>query len=107
MLSIDFDDGMIATVLLSFNAPGLPHERFIVGAAGTIHLEAETYLRVNDQVAVDGKEKGSSFYRQLDGFVAAMHEHRSSLASGEEVRGVIGVPDAARVSIRESRVVAL
>ncbi|MGQ9631610.1 MAG: Gfo/Idh/MocA family protein [bacterium] len=107
VIQMRFDDGMIATILLSFNAKGLPYERFIVGSRGTMYLRGETLLRVNDKEIVNGEEEGSNFRRQLKEFASAIREGREPIASGRDVRKVIQVLEAARESIREHRVVEL
>jgi len=107
VIQMGFEGGAIATVLLSFNAKGLPYERFIVGSEGTIYTKGETFLQLNGETVVDGDEPNASFQREYRELADAIREGRPPIASGSEVRSVIEVLEAARTSIRERRVVTL
>ncbi len=107
VIQMGFDGGAIGTILLSFNAKGLPYERFIVGSKGVIYTEGETVLKINNEEIICGEEPNSSFQRQYREFAAAIRENREPLASGAEVRKVIVTLDAVRKSIREEAVVRI
>lgn len=107
VIQMGFDDGTIGTILLSFNAKGMPYERFIVGSKGVIYTAGETLLKINDQEIINGEEPNSSFQRQYREYVAAIREGREPLASGKEVRKVIVTLDAVHRSIREGSVVRI
>ena len=107
VIQLSFESGTLATVLLSFNAPGLPYERFIVGSKGCMYLNGESHLKIGDQVIVDGEEPLGNFKAQYREFAASIREKREPEAAGRDVRKVIQVLEAAQRSVRERQAVVL
>ncbi len=107
VIQLSFESGTLATVLLSFNAPGLPYERFIVGSKGCMYLKDESHLRIGDEVVVDGEEPLGNFKAQYREFAGAIREKREPQASGRDVRKVVQVLEAAQRSVREKRAIEL
>jgi len=103
-LLLDFLDGGIGVGHLSFNANPGYNERGIVAAGGTMRMTDETKLAVNGQTVVDETygpylQGGPNFDAQMREFLTAILEGRQPQASAAEIRVVVEVLEAARLSI--------
>lgn len=110
--TLSFPSGSMASGHLSFNMKPEVNERWIVGPLGTMRLSNDRNLWVNDQQVVQEDfrtylEGDSGFVNQFREFGTSILEGRQPVASAEEVRPVIEVLEAARLSAREQSVVEL
>src|SRR5207245_475495 len=99
-----FESGVIATGHMSFNTQPELNERFIVGSHGAMRISDDRELWVNSELRVREEiphylQGGPDFSRQMREFVQAIADGREPLASGREVREVVRVLEAARVSV--------
>lgn len=97
----------MAGIHLSFNTRHGLHTRLLVGTQGSMALRDETELSVNGQVAVTGEQKPSNFALQAREFADAVREKREPLTSGKAVAPTIAVLEAARLSARTGKPVAV
>ena len=72
-----------------------------------MYIKGETYLKIGEDVVVEGEEHSANFKGEYREFAAAIRENREPVASGRDVRKVIEVLEAARRSIREKQAVNL
>jgi predicted dehydrogenase len=104
---LGFDDGLIATLSLSLNARHNVHEMNIVGSEKTMALRDEGTLIMNGKILVEDNKPLESFKNQLREFVMSIREDREPLTSAKDVRKVVEVLSAVRLSAQERKVVTL
>lgn len=92
-ISLEFEDGGIASLSFSMNSHIARHSTLLIGTEGTLLID-DGKLRVNDeQITLDRSE--DAFVRQMQEFVDAIRTDRTSIASGREVLPTMAVLDAA------------
>ncbi len=111
-LVITFEDGSMATAVLSESMRPPVNERWIVGPNGMMHLVDDRNLWLNgEQVAAaevaSYLEGDAGFEGQFREFATAIREKRKPLASAEEGRPVIQVLEGARMSAAQNRPIDL
>ncbi|MBD2870059.1 Gfo/Idh/MocA family protein [Paenibacillus arenilitoris] len=124
-ISLNFGEGQMANVLMSFNAGTRPadaegltgkriwstqnsiYERYVIGTNGIIQLKDEYELLVNGEKQDECDRTNANFTRQLEEFADAIREGREPLASGQEIIRVMKVIDACFESIRTHQVVTI
>jgi predicted dehydrogenase len=121
-ITLGFEDGGIATTVMSWNARPVPnekalsadwgtsafsYERFIIGSEGTLQLRDERELYLNGHEVLRDSESVDNFAVELREFAAALREGRQPVSSGREVRPVVEVMEACRLSAAEHRVIEL
>lgn len=124
-ISLNFGEGRMANVLMSFNAGARPadaegltgkriwstqnsiYERYLIGTNGMIQLKDEYELLVNGEKREECGRTSANFTRQLEEFADAIREGRKPLASGQEIIGVMKIMDACFESMRTNRVVTI
>ncbi len=113
---LSFEKGELASVHLSLSTSPEIHEAILVGTKGVMRLiEYSTgkpfsfgyHLDLNGKRIFSGDQIPSHYTLQLQEFVGALREKRTSLASGEEVLKTMKVLDMVRLSEREKRVVSI
>lgn len=104
---LSFDDGLIGTIMLSFNSRVEAYERYIIGTQNTMLIKNEGTLMMNGEVIVSDDRQVESFKGQIEEFAASIRERREPIASGTDVRKVVEVLTAAITSAREKRVITL
>lgn len=121
-ISLKFEQGRMANILLSFNAGYPPDEegltgkriwstqdsvysRYMIGSKGMLHLKDEYELFLNGEIIAEHEQSSSNFKRQIEEFADAIRENRPPLASGKEVLRIVEAIDAAYMSMNENRVV--
>jgi len=114
---LGYEDGTMASIIMSYNAytsytkaegyilPIPRYNRYIIGTKGTMHIEDNTKLYLNEKKIVSGKQKPSIFYHQMKEFITSILENRAPVASGKEVLGVVQVMEASKISAREHRLI--
>ena len=120
---VGFDDGSLATTVLSQNNRCPRIERVAVnGTEGSLYIE-HSYLRpasadslvgqaaskliINDEVIWDGVQEEWNFMLQMKEFVACIRENRPPLADGKDVRHVLPLVEAADLSAERHEVIPL
>ncbi len=121
-LFIGFDDGTMATTILSMNNRTPRIERVIViGDKGSMHMEhaylpstgvaqfgqAFSKLIFNDTVIWEGVQEVSNFTLQMKEFPACIREGRPPLADGRDVRRVLPIIEAADLSAERHEVILI
>jgi len=111
-LSITFEDGSMATAVLSESMRPHVNERWIVGPNGMMKVVDDRNLWLNGEPVVQEEvtpylEGDAGFAGQFGEFASAIREKRTPLASAEEGRPVIQVLEAARLSAAQNRPIDL
>ena len=102
-LVMNFDEGEMATIHLSFNYKPHTYIRFIQAEKGTMSLTEETTLVINGETVMSGEQRPGAFGVQVREFVAAIREGRQPLSSGRAVMDTIAVLEAARWSAEHNQ----
>jgi predicted dehydrogenase len=105
---VEFEDGSSLTGRLSESMKPPTNESYIIGPHGMMKMVDDRNLWLNGEqiVAEEPKpyiEGDPSFEGQFQEFIAAIRENRQPMASGEELRPVTQILEAARQSIAEKR----
>jgi predicted dehydrogenase len=108
-LVVRFDNGAIGTVHASWSArPGPDHQLTIVGAEGTLHLDARTPLTLT---TLDGQRERIALPETagspLDELLAAMRGERAPTLTAADGRAAVAVVAAAYRSANERCTVAV
>ncbi|MFH5184012.1 Gfo/Idh/MocA family protein [Paenibacillus sp. TAB 01] len=124
-ISLNFGEGQMANVLMSFNAGARPtdeegltgkriwstqnsiYDRYLIGTNGLMHLSDEYELTLNGEKQAECGRTNANFTWQLEEFADAIREGREPLASGREIIRVMKVIDACFESMRTHQVVPL
>ncbi|MBW7454145.1 Gfo/Idh/MocA family protein [Paenibacillus sepulcri] len=124
-ISLNFGEGRMANVLMSFNAGSRPtdeagltgqriwstqnsiYDRYLIGSNGLLHLKDEYELRLNGELLEACESTFSNFRWQLEEFADAIREEREPLASGREMIQVMKIMDGCFESMRTGQVVQL
>lgn len=123
-ISLQFAEGRMANILMSFNAGYPPDEegltnkriwstqdsvysRYVIGSKGMLHLKDEYELFLNGEPIAKHDKTASNFKRQIEEFADAIRDKRAPLASGKEVLRVVEAIDAAYMSMNENRVIQM
>ncbi|WP_134703838.1 Gfo/Idh/MocA family protein [Ammoniphilus sp. YIM 78166] len=115
---IGFEDGTHATNFLSINNRPSRHEGLIIGKEGSIYFTqtgdhigfigtAETDLYIKGDLVMTGEPLPHNFAVQMKEFVDSIREHRTPMASGQEILMQLKIIDAAQRSAAEKRVILL
>lgn len=113
-LLLRFDDGAIATNVLSINTRPSRHEGLIIGPRGSAHFShagdhvgligtASTELDINGQRIMSGEQDPHIFAIQIREFAGAILERREPWVPLAQVRTQLRVIEAARESVRIGR----
>jgi len=105
---VTFEDGSLLTGRLSESMKPPRNESYVVGPDGMMKIVDDRNVWLNGEQIVTEKTKpyiegDPSFEGQFREFVAAIRENRQPMASGEELRPVTQILEAARRSIAEKR----
>ncbi|TDF91207.1 Gfo/Idh/MocA family protein [Paenibacillus piri] len=124
-ISLNFGEGQMANVLMSFNAGARPtdeegltgkriwstqnsiYERYLIGTNGMMQLKDEYELLLNGEKQDECDRTNANFTWQLQEFADAIREGREPLASGKEIIRVMKVIDACFESMRTHQVVPI
>jgi len=104
VITMKFDNNVIATAYLSFNTSPEINEKIIIGTKGTIRVINDNELWLNDSLVgkfsgeMNYLKGGSNFVRQMEEFINAIRYNKTPLACAEECRKVVEVVEAARKS---------
>jgi len=104
---LGFDDGLIATIALSFNSRVDSYNRYIIGSEKTMYMKNDGSLAIDGTSIVEDERPLESFKGQLREFVTSIREDREPIASGRDVRAVVKVLTAVTSSANEKRLVTL
>ena len=104
---LGFDDGLIATISLSFNSRQEAYERYVIGSEKTMYFKNDGTLIMDGKILVEDNRPLESFKSQLEEFVMSIREHREPEASAKEVRKVVEVISAVTLSAKERKLVSL
>ena len=119
---IGFDDGTMATTVLSRNNRTPRIERIVViGTQGAMHMEhgyrpskgaaqvGEAYskLIVNEKTVWEGIQEEWPFTIQMKEFLSSVRDGRPPIAVGREVRNVIPIIEAADLSAQQHELIHL
>jgi predicted dehydrogenase len=105
---VEFEDGSLLTGRLSESMKPPTNESYVIGPNGMMRMVDDRNLWLNGEQIVAEEirpyiEGDPSFESQFREFVAAIRENRRPMASGEELRPVTQILEAARRSIAEER----
>ncbi len=105
---VDFEDGSSLTGRLSESMKPPTNESYIIGPDGMMKLVDDRNLWLNGEQIVAEEARpyidgDPAFEGQFREFIAAIRENRRPMASGEELRPVTQILEAARQSIAEKR----
>lgn len=115
-ITIKFDDGSLATNILSINTNPIIHDCLIVGEKGSMVFKQGvgntdlvgvegTQLLFNGEMIQDGISEPHNFANQMKEFAASIIENRKPIASGEEVLTQLKIISAAQLSSEKGQVV--
>ncbi|MHB1007040.1 MAG: Gfo/Idh/MocA family protein [Chloroflexota bacterium] len=122
VVTLGFDGGGMASAIMSWNARPVPkekamsadwgasafsYERFVVGTEGTLQLRDERELFLNGQTLLHDRSEVDNFAIELREFADAVREGRAPISEAHQVRPVVEVMEACRLSAAEGRVVEL
>jgi len=101
-ISMTLDNGVTATVALSFNCRMAVNDLVVVGSGGALKVAEE-------DLVVDEQREGpiEKFVVQLKEFAGAILEGRAPLVGGQEGRRVVAAMEGARRSMETGEVVEL
>ena len=116
---LGYEDGTMASIIMSYNAytshtkaeghilPIPRYHRYIIGTKGTIHIEENTKLYLNEKKIICEKQKFSIFYYQMKEFITSIIENRTPIAPGTEGLRVVQIMEASRISAKEHKLIEL
>lgn len=104
---LGFDDGLVASISLSFNSRVESYSRYIIGSKQTMFMKNDGSLAIDGSTIVEDEKPLESFKRQLLEFAVSIREKRAPIASGRDVRALVKVLSAVTLSARENKVITL
>jgi len=112
-----FKDGTMISIVMSYNTitshveaegnilPFPQYNRYIIGEKGSLHLFSNTELSMNCKELIQGDQKPSVFYIQMNNFIKTILENKEPSPSGEEILNVIKLMEASRTSAKKHKLI--